>query len=116
MAAIRGTNTKPELAVRRALHAAGFRFRLHVARLSGTPDLVLPKFRAVVFVHGCFFHLHECSLFKWPRTRARFWRSKIRGNRDRDRRTIEVLLHEGWRVAIIWQCGLRPAHVDRSLL
>lgn len=107
MARIRSKDTKPEMLVRRALHAQGFRFRLHRRELPGIPDLVLPRFRAVVFVHGCFWHAHEgCRYFKMPATRQDFWQSKLMGNRKRDEANVERLLSEGWRVSIIWECAL----------
>lgn len=107
MSGIRGKDTKPELRVRRFLHAIGFRFRLHDKRLPGCPDLVLPKWKTVVFVHGCFWHMHDCRYFKLPGTRTEFWRDKLAGNRARDevtRRQLEVL---GWRVLVIYECALR---------
>lgn len=107
MAGIRGSNTKPELAVRRGLHALGFRYRLHDRRLPGAPDLVFPKFRAALFVHGCFWHGHDCHLFKWPSSRPDFWRSKIAGNVERDRRQLAALGEAGWRTGIVWECALK---------
>ena len=107
MAAIRATDTKPELLVRRALHARGFRYRLHVRTLSGKPDLVFPRHKAVVFVHGCFWHGHECSLFRWPGTREAFWRDKIGRNRQRDAYACNWLRAKGWRIAIVWECALK---------
>lgn len=107
MAAIKGSHTKPELAVRRALHAAGFRFRLHAKNLPGKPDLVFPRYKAVLFVNGCFWHQHDCHLFKWPTTRADFWRAKIGSNRTRDQHAIEALRLQGWRVGVIWECALK---------
>jgi DNA mismatch endonuclease (patch repair protein) len=107
MAGIRGKDTKPELLVRRGLHGKGFRFRLHVRELPGSPDLVLPKFRAVIFVHGCFWHGHDCPLFKWPATREEFWRKKITRNREVDAQALSLLSAEGWRSATIWECALR---------
>lgn len=107
MAAIKGSNTKPELTVRRALHAAGLRYRLHVKDLPGKPDLVFPKHSAVVFIHGCFWHQHDCHLFKWPATRKDFWVQKIERNVNNDLRTIERLRQLGWRVAIVWECALK---------
>lgn len=107
MAGIRGKDTKPELAIRRGLHAAGFRFRLHDRKLPGAPDLVLPCHRAAILVHGCFWHGHDCPLFKWPRSRQEFWREKITGNIGRDRRSILQLEQAGWRVLIIWECALK---------
>ena len=107
MAGIRGKDTQPELAVRSALHARGFRFRLHRRDLPGNPDLVFPKHRAVVFVHGCFWHGHDCHLFRWPKTRPEFWRRKIESNVERDRRRHIELVSSGWRVATIWECVLK---------
>lgn len=109
MAGIRGKNTKPELLIRRALHARGFRYRLH-CDLPGKPDICLPKYRAVVFVHGCFWHGHDCHLFKWPKTRPGFWRAKIARNREVDRLADERLLAEGWRVATVWECAIKGRH------
>lgn len=109
MAAIKGKNTKPEIIVRKALHAAGFRFRLHDKKLPGKPDIVLPKYRAVVLVHGCFWHGHECKQFRWPRTREAFWRKKIHGNQERDVMAITQLKSSGWRSLIVWECSLRGA-------
>ncbi|PSJ22143.1 very short patch repair endonuclease [Halomonas sp. ND22Bw] len=108
MSAIRGKNTSPELAVRRYLHARGFRFRLHRRDLPGNPDLVLPKYRLVIFVHGCFWHRHEgCFYATSPATRKDFWRRKLDGNVERDRRQQAELIETGWRVLVIWECGLK---------
>ena len=107
MSGIRGKDTKPEMVVRRGLHARGFRFRLHDKRLPGKPDLVFPKYRAVIFVHGCFWHGHDCDLFKWRKTREAFWREKINRNSERDRRTIGLLLGVGWSVKVVWECEVR---------
>ena len=107
MSGIRGTNTKPELAVRLGLHRLGFRYRLHVARLPGKPDIVLPRHNAVVLVHGCFWHGHNCHLFKWPKSRDEFWREKIDGNKMRDAKCEQALGSEGWRVLRVWECALK---------
>jgi DNA mismatch endonuclease (patch repair protein) len=107
MAGIRGKDTKPELAVRRALHAAGFRYRLHDSKLPGKPDMVFPGRSAVVFVHGCFWHGHDCHLFRLPATRPEFWQAKIRGNVERDRKAAKALLDAGWRVGTVWECALK---------
>ena len=109
MSGIRGRNTKPEVLIRSLLHRQGFRFRLHARDLPGKPDIVLPRYHAVVFVHGCFWHGHDCPLFKWPRTRPDFWREKIKKNQANDNRTREALLANGWRVGIVWECALRGA-------
>ncbi|WP_321947190.1 very short patch repair endonuclease [Paraburkholderia sp. J10-1] len=121
MSGIRARNTRPELLIRSLLHRRGYRFRVHVADLPGKPDIVLPRFRAVVFVHGCFWHGHDCALFKWPGTRAEFWREKIGRNRGRDQEVREALLASGWRVAVVWECAIRgkarePAAVADALV
>ncbi len=107
MSAIRGKDTKPELQVRRLLHARGFRYSLKNRHLPGNPDIVLPKYRAVVFVHGCFWHLHDCPAFHWPASRADWWKEKLTANQARDQRNIALLLDQGWRVAVVWECALR---------
>lgn len=108
MAGIRGTDTAPEMALRKEMHARGFRFRLHARRLPGKPDLVFPKHRAVVFVHGCFWHRHaECRLTTTPATNAEFWSAKFAGNVARDERNLAKLHEAGWRTAIIWECEVR---------
>lgn len=113
MSGIRGKDTKPEWLVRRALHARGFRYRLHARRLAGRPDLVLPRYHAAVFVHGCFWHGHEdCRYFRLPGTRAEFWEGKISRNRSNDARNTASLLEAGWRVAVVWECALRGTGRD----
>ena len=107
MAGIRGKDTKPEIIVRRGLHALGFRYRLHDRKLPGKPDLVFPARRAVIFVHGCFWHGHDCHLFKWPSTREEFWQAKITRNHENDRRHSAALDEAGWRQAIVWECSLK---------
>ena len=107
MTAIRGSHTKPELQIRKALHAAGFRYRLHAKDLPGKPDLVLPRYKAAIFVNGCFWHQHDCHLFKWPATREEFWREKIGRNVANDARSFQALLDAGWRVATVWECALK---------
>jgi DNA mismatch endonuclease (patch repair protein) len=110
MSGIRGKNTKPELKIRSAIHGLGYRYKLHDKSLPGKPDLVFPKYRAVVFIHGCFWHLHECHLFKWPSTRTGFWRKKITGNRERDKQNTLKLKDQGWRILIVWECALKGKH------
>lgn len=107
MSGIRGRNTKPEILIRSLLHRQGFRFRIHVRDLPGKPDIVLPRYHAVIFVHGCFWHGHDCPLFKWPGTRPDFWREKIGRNQVNDNRAQEALLSKGWRIGIVWECALR---------
>jgi DNA mismatch endonuclease (patch repair protein) len=106
MQRIRARDTKPELLVRRALHALGLRYRVHGAGLPGKPDLVLARWCALIFVHGCFWHGHDCSLGVSPRANADFWRNKIAANRTRDDVQATALRAAGWRVAIVWQCAL----------
>jgi DNA mismatch endonuclease (patch repair protein) len=112
MSGIRGRNTKPEILIRSLLHRRGFRFRLDARDLPGRPDIVLPRYRAVIFVHGCFWHGHDCHLFKWPQTRPEFWRDKISRNRANDARAQAALLDADWRVATVWECALRGANRD----
>ena len=108
MAAIRSRNTKPEVRVRRVLHAMGFRFRLHRKDLPGKPDIVLPKFLTAIFVHGCFWHCHRCKYGSVvPATRAEFWAAKRGGNVTRDRRHAVALRRLGWRVVVVWECEVR---------
>lgn len=107
MAGIGPKNTKPELIIRKGLHSKGFRYKLHVSKLPGKPDLVFPKFRAAVFVHGCFWHGHGCRLFKWPSTRQEFWHTKINRNRQKDIKTRAALFSAGWRIGIIWECAVK---------
>lgn len=116
MAGIRGKNTKPEMAVRRYLHAKGLRYRLHDTTLPGRPDLVLPKFRTVVFVHGCFWHRHAGCRFAYsPKARADFWLTKLEGNVERDRNTEAMLRGGGWRPLVVWECDLRSERAERVL-
>lgn len=107
MAGIRGKDTKPELVLRRGLHAAGFRFRLHVRDLPGKPDMVFPKWRAVLFAHGCFWHGHDCHLFRMPSSRREFWETKIARNRVVDATSSNALQESGWRTGIVWECALK---------
>lgn len=108
MAGIRGRDTKPEIELRRALHALGIRYRLHDKRLPGKPDLVFPRFRAAVFVHGCFWHRHEgCRFTTTPATRPDFWNAKFGANVERDCRNVEALLAYGWRTGIVWECAIK---------
>ena len=112
MAGIGSKDTWPELALRRAVHARGLRYRLHDRRIPGTPDLVFRRFSAVCFVHGCFWHRHAgCPYTTTPTTREKFWRTKFDANTERDRRNRRDLLQAGWRVAIVWECALRKQAV-----
>ena len=114
MSGIKGKNTKPEILVRKELYLRGFRYRLHVKDLPGRPDLVLKKYNAVLFVHGCFWHGHTCRYFKIPKSRTEFWVDKIQKNRDRDHYQIEALLALGWRVLLIWECAVRSTTKGRT--
>lgn len=115
MAGIRGKDTKPELLLRRALHGKGLRFRLHDRRLPGRPDIVLPKYKAAIFVHGCFWHRHTgCPYCYMPSSNTEFWKMKFAGTIDRDARHIAALREQGWRVAVVWECALRPKEADRT--
>ena len=120
MAGIRGKDTKPEITLRRALHAHGLRYRLHAGDLVGRPDLAFPKYRAVVFVHGCFWHRHtDCRYATTPATRADFWQKKFTSNLQRDLIVRARLAAAGWRVAIVWECALRRfelVHVATNLV
>jgi DNA mismatch endonuclease (patch repair protein) len=109
MASVGTKNTGPEIVLRKALYRLGFRFRLHDRGLPGSPDIVLPKFRTAIFVHGCFWHAHGCSLSSTPSTRREFWREKFEANRRRDERKTEQLLAAGWRVIAVWQCALESS-------
>jgi DNA mismatch endonuclease (patch repair protein) len=108
MSRIRGRDTKPEMVVRRLVHALGFRFRLHRRDLLGIPDLVLPKHRKLIFVHGCFWHMHSCRYGSVvPKTNAEFWNKKRLGNVARDDRNLRQLRRDGWRVLVVWECETR---------
>ena len=109
MAGIQGKNTRPELFLRKALHAMGFRYRLGGGGLPGKPDIIFPKRRVVIFVHGCFWHMHKCKYFKWPATNPQFWREKLDGNVQRDRRVAIELQSKGWTVVTVWECELRES-------
>lgn len=107
MSKVRGKDTKPEMLIRKGLHARGFRYRLHCPEILGKPDLVLKRYRAVIFVHGCFWHGHDCHLFKIPATRPEFWRAKINRNRERDTKVSLSVLESGWRQLVVWECALK---------
>jgi DNA mismatch endonuclease (patch repair protein) len=107
MAGIGGKNTKPELLVRKGLHKLGFRYLLHTPALPGKPDIVFPKYKAVILINGCFWHAHDCHLFKWPSTRKDFWREKILSNKKRDERNLNKYTELGWKVLIIWECAIK---------
>ncbi|MEE4959714.1 very short patch repair endonuclease [Pseudomonas alliivorans] len=116
MSGIRGKNTSPELLIRKALHSKGFRFRIHAKHLPGKPDLVLPKYNAAIFVHGCFWHGHNCRFFKTPATRPEFWIEKIGKNQARDLVQLAALQALGWRVLVIWECAVRSMKKQKTML
>jgi len=107
MAGIRGKDTKPELMIRRGLHALGFRYRLHARDVPGKPDLVFPRFRTVIMVNGCFWHRHDCHLFRMPSTRPEFWAAKIGRNVERDSLVRQQLADADWRQLVVWECALK---------
>ena len=107
MSGIHSKNTKPEMRIRQALHARGFRYRIHSPEVYGKPDIIMKKHNAIIFIHGCFWHGHDCPLFRLPKTRTEFWQKKIDTNRERDKKVYSRLRDEGWRIAIIWECSMR---------
>ena len=109
MSGIRAKNTCPEIFLRQGLHALGFRFRLHANDIPGKPDIVLPKYHALIIVHGCFWHGHGCRYCKTPKTNAVFWQEKIQSNKLRDELTLQLQLDAGWRCLIVWECAVRRA-------
>ncbi|WP_276502392.1 very short patch repair endonuclease [Terrimonas pollutisoli] len=116
MSQIRATNTKPEMLVRKFLHAQGFRYKLHDKTLPGKPDLVLPRYKTVIFIHGCFWHGHDsCKYFVVPKTRTDWWLNKITGNKANDAKAIKALKKEGWKIITLWECNLRPVKLERTL-
>ena len=116
MSKIRSKNTLAEICVRKYLFSAGFRYRLHSTDLPGKPDLVFKKYRAAVFINGCFWHLHEgCRYFKWPTTNEEFWKNKLTANKDRDLAQYKRLFELGWRIFIVWECELKPKNRQETL-
>ena len=116
MSQISGKDTKPEMMVRKFLHGNGFRYRLHVNDLPGKPDLVLPKYKTVIFVQGCFWHVHEgCKYFKLPETRTKWWKEKLFGNKERDEKHRRHLSEQGWNVITVWECELKPNNLQNTL-
>jgi DNA mismatch endonuclease (patch repair protein) len=116
MSQVQAKDTNPEMVVRKFLHSKGFRYRLHVKDLSGKPDIVLPKYNSVIFVHGCFWHAHEdCKYFKIPETRTKWWKEKLYGNKERDKRNIQKLEKGGWNVIVVWECELKKDKANKTL-
>ena len=117
MSAIKSKNTKPEIKVRKVLHSMGYRFRLHSKDLPGSPDIVLPKYKTVIFVHGCFWHRHEnCKYASTPKTRQEFWEAKFRENINRDKLNQENLSSKGWKIIIVWECEIKDKDFDLNRL
>lgn len=117
MSRIKGTNTKPEEIVRKYLFSKGFRYRKNDKKLPGKPDIVLPKYRTIVFVNGCFWHKHEgCKYFVWPKNNAEFWKNKIESTVERDKRITAELKQQGWKIIVVWECQLKGEAKEATLL
>lgn len=114
MSRVKGKDTRQEVEIRKRLFALGFRYRLHVNNLPGKPDIVLQKYKTVIFIHGCFWHVHDCSLFRWPASKKAFWKKKLSGNKNRDIENIQSLKKLGWRILVIWECSFRGAGKNRE--
>lgn len=116
MSQIKARDTKPELLVRKFLHANGFRYKLHDKTLPGKPDIVLPKYKTVIFIHGCFWHGHKnCKYFVVPKTRTQWWLDKINRNKTNDEKAVKELKKDGWKIITIWECSLKPVKLDKTL-
>lgn len=116
MSQIKSGNTKPELLVRKFLHASGFRYKLHDKILPGKPDIVLPRYKTIIFIHGCFWHGHaNCKYFKIPQTRTAWWLQKINTNKANDAKAIKALKKDGWKIITVWECRLKPAKIEKTL-
>ena len=117
MSGIKGKNTRPEMQLRQGLHARGLRYRLHARDLAGRPDLVFPARRAVLFAHGCFWHGHtNCQYFTTPKTNTQWWTNKINRNKANDKKAVKALRKDGWRVITVWECKLKSAKADKTLI
>jgi DNA mismatch endonuclease (patch repair protein) len=115
MSMIRSKNTRPEMLVRKFLHAQGFRYRLHDKKLPGKPDIILPKYKTVIFIHGCFWHGHKgCKFFVVPKTRTQWWLDKIGVNTTNDMKAAKALRKDGWRIINLWECNLKPKKFKRT--
>ena len=116
MSRIRSAHTKPEMLVRKFLHSLGYRYRLHEKKLPGRPDLVLPKYKTVIFIHGCFWHgHHNCKYYVVPKTRTEWWLNKITVNQANDRKAVLALKKQGWKIITVWECDLKPGKVEKTL-
>ena len=117
MSRIRSSNTKPEMLVRKFLHAQGFRYSLHKKTLPGKPDIVLPKYKTIIFIHGCFWHGHaNCKYFVVPKTRTKWWLNKIAANKANDEKAVKAVKKDGWKVITVWECKLKPGKVEKTLI
>jgi DNA mismatch endonuclease, patch repair protein len=114
MSRVKSKDTRQEVEIRKRLFALGFRYRLNDRKLPGAPDIVLPKYKAAIFIHGCFWHAHDCALFRWPSSKKMFWEKKLEGNRQRDIENIESLKKLGWKILVIWECSFRGAGKKRE--
>lgn len=115
MSRIRATNTAPEEKVRKYLFSKGFRYRKNVRKMPGCPDIVLPKYRTVIFVNGCFWHKHDCGRFVWPSSNQEYWRKKINGNVERDQKNENLLKADGWKVIVVWECELKKKNFEETM-
>jgi DNA mismatch endonuclease (patch repair protein) len=117
MSQIKSRDTKPEMLVRKYLHAQGFRYRLHDRKLPGHPDIVLPRYKTIIFIHGCFWHGHiNCKYFTVPKTRTAWWLHKINTNKANDAKAVQALKKQGWKIITVWECKLKPAKMERTLI
>ncbi|MBR6984334.1 MAG: DNA mismatch endonuclease Vsr [Ruminococcus sp.] len=115
MSQIRSTDTKPEILVRKYLFSQGFRYRKNVRSMAGCPDVVLPKYKTVIFINGCFWHKHDCPRFVWPSSNTEYWFGKISKNVERDEKNIEFLEEDGWNVIVVWECQLKKEKREATL-
>jgi DNA mismatch endonuclease (patch repair protein) len=115
MSGIKSKNTKAEVEIRKSLFALGFRYRLHDTKLPGKPDILFPRYKAVIFIHGCFWHAHDCHLFKIPATHIKFWKRKLKRNRQKDKENYEALRELGWRILAVWECSFRGKGKKRGI-
>jgi len=116
MSRIRSAHTKPEMLVRKFLHAQGYRYRLHDKKLPGKPDMVLPRYKTVILIHGCFWHGHNnCRYYVVPKTRTQWWLNKITANQANDAKAVKALKKDGWKIITVWECNLKPAKVEKTL-
>ena len=116
MSRIKSAHTKPEMLVRKFLHAQGFRYTLHNKSLQGKPDIVLPKYKTIIFMHGCFWHGHEtCKYYVVPKTRTDWWLNKINTNKTNDKKAVGALKKDGWTIIIVWECDLKPSKIEKTL-